>query len=238
MAYSNHDAPITVLVVDDHGVVRRGMQSYLELLTDIQCVGEAEDGRKALDRVAALDAAGEPPDVVMMDLVMPGMDGIRATAVLKQRYPDVQAVAMTSFAEVERIQEALEAGAAGYLLKDASVEAVAAAIRAASRGEVYLDSRVAQRLAESLRAPRTAGAHALTAREREVLVQVAHGLSNQQIARRLSISERTARSHVSSILTKLGLASRTQAALWAIREGLVPRPTADAPNTTSDIRRT
>lgn len=238
MAHPNYDAPITVLVVDDHGVVRRGMRSYLEMLTDIQCVGEAEDGRQALDRVAALDAAGEPPDVVMMDLVMPGMDGIRATAVLQQRYPDVQAVAMTSFAEVERIQEALEAGAAGYLLKDASVEAVAAAIRAASRGEVYLDSRVAQRLADSLRAPRTAGVQALTAREREVLVHVAHGLSNQQIARRLHISERTARSHVSSILTKLGLGSRTQAALWAIREGLVPRPTADAPNTTSDIRRT
>jgi DNA-binding NarL/FixJ family response regulator len=215
---------IRVLVVDDHGVVRRGMQSYLDTLDDIVCVGEAADGEQALDRVAALDAAGRTPDVVMMDLVMPRMDGIEATAALKQRYPEIEAVAMTSFTELERIHAALEAGAAGYLLKDASAEAVATAIRAAHRGEVHLDPRVARHLTASLRSPRPDTVAALTAREREVLTLVARGLSNQQIAEELSISERTARTHVSSILTKLGLASRTQAALWAIREGVVPAP--------------
>jgi DNA-binding NarL/FixJ family response regulator len=218
---------IRVLVVDDHGVVRRGMQSYLETLDDIVYVGEAADGQQALDRVAALAATGRPPHVVMMDLVMPRMDGIAATAALKQRYPEIEAVAMTSFTELERIHAALEAGAAGYLLKDASAEAVATAIRAAHRGEVHLDPRVARHLTASLRSTRPDTVGALTAREREVLALVARGLSNQQIAEGLSISERTARTHVSSILTKLGLASRTQAALWAIREGVVPAPRAE-----------
>jgi DNA-binding NarL/FixJ family response regulator len=218
---------IRVLVVDDHGVVRRGMQSYLETLDDIVCVGEAADGQQALDRVAALAAAGRPPDVVMMDLVMPRMDGIAATAALKQRYPEIEAVAMTSFTELDRIHAALEAGAAGYLLKDAGAEAVATAIRAAHRGEVHLDPRVARLLTASLRSTRPDTVGALTAREREVLALVARGMSNQQIAEALSISERTARTHVSSILIKLGLASRTQAALWAIREGVVPAPRAE-----------
>ena len=136
------DTPIRVLVVDDHGVVRRGLESYLETVDDIKCVGEAADGQQALDRVASLAAAGRPPHVVMMDLVMPRMDGIQATAALKERYPHVEAVAMTSFTEADRVHAALEAGAAGYLLKDASADAVATAIRAAHRGEVHLDARI------------------------------------------------------------------------------------------------
>lgn len=214
--------PIRVLVVDDHGVVRRGMQSYLETMDDIDCIGEAADGQQALNKVTSLEAAGHPPHVVMMDLVMPHMDGIRAIAALKDRHPDVEAVAMTSFAEVERVHAALEAGAAGYLLKDASAEEVADAIRAAHRGEAHLDPRVAKRLTQSLREP--TAIDELTPREREVLVLVATGLSNYKIARMLAISERTARTHVSSILAKLGLASRTQAALWAIREGIAQLP--------------
>lgn len=223
------DEPIRVLVVDDHGVVRRGMQSYLETMDDIDCVGEAADGQQALNQVASLAVAGRPPHVVMMDLVMPRMDGIQATAAIKESHPDVETVAMTSFAEVQRVHAALEAGAAGYLLKDATAEEVADAIRSAHRGEVHLDPRVAKRLTQSLREP--AAIDELTPREREVLVLVAKGLSNQKIARTLAISERTARTHVSSILSKLGLASRTQAALWAIHEGLVelPRPPRAGP---------
>jgi DNA-binding NarL/FixJ family response regulator len=218
---------IRVLIVDDHGVVRRGMQAYLETLDDIDCVGEASDGQQALDRVGALAATGHPPHVVMMDLVMPRMDGVTATTALKQRFPEIETVAMTSFTELERVHAALAAGAAGYLLKDASAEAVASAIRAAHRGEVHLDPRVARRLTASLRSRASDTVAPLTTREREVLTLVAQGRSNQEIAQDLSISERTARTHVSSILTKLGLASRTQAALWAIREGVVPAPHAD-----------
>jgi DNA-binding NarL/FixJ family response regulator len=226
------DPRIRVLVVDDHGVVRRGLQSYLETMRDIDCVGEAADGQQALDKLAALAATGRRPNVVVMDLVMPRMDGVRATAALRERYPDVEAVAMTSFTEVERVHAALEAGAAGYLLKDASAEAVASAIRAAHRGEVHLDPRVAKRLTDSLRASAPEALAALSPREREVLALVAQGLSNREIGRALFISERTARTHVSSILSKLGLASRTQAALWAIREGVVEGPPelgADSP---------
>jgi DNA-binding NarL/FixJ family response regulator len=231
------EGTIRVLVVDDHGVVRRGMQSYLELMDDMEFVGEASDGQQALDRVASLSARGRAPDVVMMDLVMPGMDGIRATEVLKQRYPTAAAGAITSFPEVARAQAALEAGAAGYLLKDASADAVASAIRAAHRGEVHLDPRVARRLAESIRAPATATVRSLSAREREVLGLLAEGLSNQEIAQRLYISERTARTHVSSILRKLGLASRTQAALWAPRGGPPPGPYPPAPRPPPAARR-
>jgi DNA-binding NarL/FixJ family response regulator len=216
--------PIRVFVVDDHAVVRRGMQAYLEMVDDVELVGEAASGQQALDRILALAAAGQPPDVVMMDLVMPGLDGIATTAALKERRPDVEVVAMTSFSEAERVHRALQAGAAGYLLKDAEADEVAAAIRAANRGEVHLDPVVAQQLTRSLRTPRSQALTTLTAREREVLALLAQGLSNKDIAQQLFISERTARTHVSSILAKLELASRTQAALWAIREGLSPAP--------------
>jgi DNA-binding NarL/FixJ family response regulator len=216
-------SPIRVLLVDDHGVVRRGLEAYLDLVDDIEMVGEAGNGHEALARVAEMDAAGRPPDVVLMDLLMPEMDGIAATAALKERWPDIEVVALTSFIEEDKIHGALQAGATGYLLKDAAATEVAAAIRAAHHGVMHLDPAVARRLAESLRAPkREEPIEPLTEREREVLGLVAQGKANKEIARQLEISERTVRTHVSSILGKLGLVSRTQAALYAVREGLIP----------------
>jgi DNA-binding NarL/FixJ family response regulator len=218
--------PVRVFVVDDHTVVRRGLQAYLETVDDMEVIGEAAEGREALDGIAALVAAGRPPDVVLMDLLMPGMDGVTATGAITQRYPEMEVVAMTSFAEADKVQGALRAGAAGYLLKDAEADEVTTAIRAARRGEVHLDPAIAKQLTRWLVASKPQTVTALTDREREVLVLVAQGLSNQQIADALVISERTARTHVSNILSKLGLASRTQAALLAIREGIAPTPPA------------
>jgi DNA-binding NarL/FixJ family response regulator len=218
--------PVRVFVVDDHTVVRRGLRAYLEVVDDMEVVGEAADGQEALEQIAALVAAGRPPDVALMDLVMPGMDGVTATAAITQRYPAMEVVAMTSFTRADLVHGALQAGAAGYLLKDAEADEVAAAIRAACRGEVHLDPAIAKQLTRSLVASRPQTVNALTDREREVLILVAEGLSNQQIADSLVISERTARTHVSNILSKLGVASRTQAALVAIREGLTPAPPA------------
>jgi DNA-binding NarL/FixJ family response regulator len=218
--------PVRVFVVDDHTVVRRGLRAYLEMVEDMEVVGEAADGREALEGIAALVAAGRPPDVALMDLVMPGMDGVTATAAINDRYPEMEVVAMTSFTQADLVHGALQAGAAGYLLKDAEADEVASAIRAACRGEVHLDPAIAKQLTRSLVAPQPQMVSALTDREREVLVLVAQGLSNQQIADSLVISERTARTHVSNILSKLGVASRTQAALLAIREGIAPAPSA------------
>jgi DNA-binding NarL/FixJ family response regulator len=161
-----------------------------------------------------------------MDLLMPGMDGVTATAAITQRYPEMEVVAMTSFTQADMVHGALQAGASGYLLKDAEADEVAAAIRAACRGEVHLDPAIAKQLTRLLVAPKPQTVSSLTDREREVLVLVAQGLSNQQIANALVISERTARTHVSNILSKLGVASRTQAALLAIREGIAPAPSA------------
>jgi DNA-binding NarL/FixJ family response regulator len=218
--------PVRVFVVDDHTVVRRGLQAYLEMVDDMEVVGEAADGQEALEAIAALAAEGRPPEVVLMDLLMPGMDGVAATAAITERFPELGVVAMTSFAQADMVHGALQAGAAGYLLKDAEADEVAAAIRAARRGEVHLDPAIARQLTRSLVTPRAQSVDALTEREREVLVLVAKGLSNQQIADVLVISERTARTHVSNILGKLGVASRTQAALLAIREGIAPAPSA------------
>jgi DNA-binding NarL/FixJ family response regulator len=217
--------PIRVLVVDDHRVVREGLRSYLGLVDDIEMVGEASDGRAALDWLARAKAEGELPDVVLMDLMMEPMDGIAATAAIKERYPAVEVVAVTSFIEEEKVHSALEAGAAGYLLKDAEADEVAAAVRSAQRGEVHLDPAVARKLTASLRhGPSASPKDLLTAREIEILLLVAQGKANKEIAAELVISERTARTHVSNILSKLGLTSRTQAALWAVREGLAPPP--------------
>lgn len=216
-------APIGVFLVDDHRVVRAGLRSYLELIDDLEVVGEAVNGRQAIDQIALLDPAGRLPDVVLMDLVMPVMDGVDATAEIRARWPGIEVVAMTSFVEEAKVRLALEAGAAGYLLKEADAEEVADAVRGAMAGQMHLDPVVARLLADSVRGPRRPGED-LTPREREVLVLVAEGASNRQIAERLTVSERTARTHVSAILTKLGLVSRTQAALWAVREGLARRP--------------
>ena len=216
-------AGLTVFLVDDHAIVRSGVRAYLDMIDDITVTGEASTGQETLDRIAVLEPSGDPPDVVLMDLLMPGMDGIEATRQLKIRWPDIEVVAVTSFLEEAKVRAALEAGAAGYLLKDAQASDVAAAIRAAAAGKCHLDPAVAKLLAATLRAPRSA-ADSLTAREREVLTLIAAGATNRQIARQLSVTERTARTHVSNILGKLQLASRTQAALWAVREGVTPGP--------------
>jgi DNA-binding NarL/FixJ family response regulator len=219
-----HQPPVRVFVVDDHAVVRRGLRGYLEVVEDLEVVGEAADAEAALEGIAALVAAGRPPDVVLMDLLLPGMDGVAATAALRHRHPGIEVVAMTSSTQAAMVHGALRAGAAGYLLKDAEADEVAAAIRAACRGEVHLDAAVARQLTRSLVAPEPGTVGSLTDREREVLV--AQGLSNRQIADALVVSERTARTHVSNILGKLGVASRTQAALLAVREGIAPAPPA------------
>jgi DNA-binding NarL/FixJ family response regulator len=208
---------IRVLLVDDHEVVRRGLRGFLELQDDIEVVGEASDGRLAVDA-----AASQRPDVILMDLLMPNMDGLTAIATIKQAQPEVEIVAVTSFIEEEKVTSALEAGASGYLLKDADAEEVASAVRAAHAGEVHLDPAVARLLAQRMRSRREAEpVEPLTAREREVLAQLGKGASNKEIAYELSITERTARTHVSNILGKLGLASRTQAALWAVEHKLI-----------------
>jgi DNA-binding NarL/FixJ family response regulator len=216
-ASTGAEPEIRVFLADDHAIVRHGMRAYLDQVDDIDVVGEAANGRETVDRIAVLEPIGQLPDVVLMDLLMPVMDGIEATRLLKERFPTVEVVALTSFVAEAKVRAALEAGAAGYLLKDAEVDELASAIRAAVRGEMHLDPAVARQLTAALRAPRV-GAVTLTPREREVLALIADGRSNQQIATALVVSERTARTHVSNILAKLGVASRTQAALWAVRE--------------------
>lgn len=221
--FTNHDVGrIRVLLADDHAVVRRGLRGYLELVDDVEIVGEAADGQSVLQGVAALAAGGRAPHVVLMDLVMPGMDGVTATRLLTERYDGIAVVAMTSYSEVERIRSALEAGASGYLLKDAEADEVADGIRRAHRGEMPLGPVVSRQLARAFSTPGRATLDTLTAREHQVLGLLATGLSNREIACRLMISERTARTHVSSILDKLGLRSRTQAALYAMQQGLAP----------------
>ena len=213
--------PIRILLVDDHAMVRRGMRDFLDLHEDLAVVGEAAEGEAAFQQVAV-----HRPAVVVMDLVMPGVDGVEATRRIKAAYPDVEIVALTSFIEEARAIAAIEAGATGFLSKDADADDLAAAIRAAAAGEMHLDPAVAGIVARRLR--RTAGPTSaeaptsrlgsLTPREREVLAGVARGLSNRSIAEELGITERTARTHVSNILAKLGLASRTQAALLAAEQ--------------------
>ena len=213
---------IGVLVVDDHEVVRRGLLEFLGSEPDIDVVGQAAGGAQALDMLEAMEADGRRPDVIVMDLQMEPVDGIESTRRIRALYGDVKVVALTSFADEERVHAALQAGASGYILKDSDADDVAAAVRAAHRGEVQIDALVARRLMSSLRHP-AEGDHRvseLTSRELDVLRLVAAGKPNKQIAAELTISERTARTHVSRILRKLRLSSRTQAALWAVREGV------------------
>lgn len=214
-------ALVRVLIVDDHAVVRRGIRAYLEVLDDVRVVAEAGDGEDALNQLAMLATYRELPDVVLLDLLMPGLDGTALIAQVTARHPGVRVVVLTSYGELERVHAALASGASGYLLKSAGPTEVAAAIRAAARDEVFLDPAVARRLTRQMMSPPT-GLSALTERERAVLALVARGRSNQAIADELVISERTARTHMSNLLRKLQLTSRTQAALVAVREGLVP----------------
>ena len=216
------DETIGVLVVDDHEVVRRGLLAFLDSEPDIEVVGEVGGGAEALELLASMESEGRRPDVIVMDLQMAPIDGIESTRQVRALYSDIEVVALTSFAEEERVQAALEAGASGYLLKDSDADDVAAAVRAAHRGELQLDPVVGKRLMSSLREGRGDDPAAeLTSRELDVLRLVAAGKPNKQIAADLAISERTARTHVSRILRKLRLSSRTQAALWAVRERLV-----------------
>lgn len=211
-------ARIRVLLVDDHVVVRRGLRLVFDLEDDLEVVGEAGDGREALERVAELK-----PDVVVMDLLMPVMNGVEATRAIRSRHPDVEVVALTSVLEDRLVVDAVEAGAAGYLLKETRPDELFEAVRAAARGEVRLDPRAQQRLVRELRSPKrpTDAAEPLTERELDVLRHIAAGATNKSIARDLGVGEATVKSHVSNLLAKLGLKSRTQAALHAVREGIV-----------------
>ena len=209
---------VRVLLVDDHAVVRQGLCMFLGLDDGIEVVGEASDGREAVERARALR-----PDVVLMDMLMPVMDGIAATREIRASLPETQVLALTSVLEDDSVIGAVQAGAVGYLLKDTQADALCVAIRAAADGKVQLAPEAAARLVREVRIP----AHgtetpALTAREQDVLALVARGRSNREIARELVIAEKTVKTHVSAILTKLDLRSRTQAALYAVQQGLVP----------------
>ena len=209
---------ISVVIADDHAVVRRGLRTFLELQDDVEVVGEAADGGEA---VAAVDRLG--PDVVLIDLVMPGVDGIEAIRRIRERRPATRVIVLTSFVDDDKLFPAVRAGAAGYLLKDVQPQEIVAAIRAVHAGESLLHPAAAARLMAEVAADgERRDPHArLTAREREVLALVARGLPNKLIARELGVSEKTVKTHVSNVLGKLDLTDRTQAALYAVREGLV-----------------
>ena len=205
---------ISVLIADDHPFVRHGLRTYLETLDDMEVAGEASDGAEAVELVERL-----LPDVVLMDLVMPELDGVEATRRIRAASPATKVIALTSFDDDEKVFPAIKAGAAGYLLKDVHPAELAEAVRRASRGEALLAPSVAARLMQEVSGERPASA-GLTERELEVLRLIARGMSNKLIARELVVSEKTVKTHVSNILAKLHLADRTQAALYAVREGL------------------
>jgi len=206
--------PIRVLVVDDHPVVRHGLQMYLDLDPELEMVGEAEDGKEAVRLALELK-----PDVVLMDLILPKMDGVAAIAAIREALPDTEVIALTSVLDDEQVFAAIRAGAIGYLLKNAHREALAHAIKRAAAGEVQLSPEAAARLVREVRSPESP--EILTERETQVLRMLARGKANKTIARELKVREVTVKSHVSNILGKLGLQSRTQAALYAVRIGLV-----------------
>lgn len=205
---------IKILVVDDHAVVRQGLRMFLSLDPDLEVIGEATNGQEALQRIGSLH-----PDVVLMDLLMPVMDGITAIQQARRDYPETEVIALTSVLEDASVVGAVRAGAIGYLLKDTQADELCRAIKAAHAGQVQLSPQAAARLMREIRAPESP--EKLTERETETLRLLAHGKSNKEIAQEMVISETTVKTHVSNILMKLGVPSRTQAALYAIREGLV-----------------
>lgn len=209
--------PIRVLITDDHAIIRTGIRAVLELVPDMQVVGEASDGHEGVAQALALR-----PDVILMDLVMPNLDGIEAIRRIKAEQPEARILVLTSFAGDDKVFPAIKAGALGYHLKDSDPEELVHAIRQVYQGEASLHPTIARKLLQELARPteQPPTRDPLTQRELEVLRLVAQGMDNQQIADRLVISEATVRTHVSNILSKLHLASRTQAALYALREGL------------------
>jgi len=208
--------PIRVMLVDDHTMVRRGLATMLEVFDDLQLAGEAESGEAAIQLCAEV-----LPDVILMDMALPRMDGATATYAIRQQFPQVQVLALTSFKEGKVIKQALEAGAIGYLLKDVSADDLVGAIRAAHAGRTTLSPEAAQALVETANLPPAPGLD-LTEREREVLTLMIEGLNNTQIAGRLTVSPSTIKSHVSNILSKLGVASRTEAVTLALRNRIFP----------------
>jgi len=211
---------IKVLIVDDHQVVRQGLRTFLEMQEDITVVGEAQDGRQAMELVRQL-----APDVVLMDLVMPHMDGITATQQVRALSPATKVIALTSFSEDDKVFPAIQAGAASYLLKDVTPDDLVEAIRAVHQGEARLHPDIARKLMQQVsqmhNAPRDSSLDELTEREQEVLRLVARGRNNREIAQELFISEKTVKSHVSNILGKLHLEQRTQLVIYAIKNKLV-----------------
>jgi len=207
---------IRILIADDHGIVRQGLRMYLGSDPEIEIIGEARNGAEALKLAHQLH-----PDVVLMDLLMPVMDGIAATSAIRRELPDTEVVALTSVLEDAAVVEAIRAGAIGYLLKDTEAHELRRAIKAAAAGQVQLSPQAAARLIREVRTPENSKA-ALTERETEVLRLLAQGLSNKEIAQSLNVGEQTVKTHVSHILEKLAVPSRTQAALYAMRTGLVP----------------
>jgi DNA-binding NarL/FixJ family response regulator len=205
---------IRVLVVDDHGVVREGLRTFLLLQVGIEVVGEATDGSEAVAAAAQLE-----PDVVLMDLVMPVLDGVEAMRRIREARPQTRVIVLTSFTDDDKLLAAVRAGAAGYLLKTAPPQEVVRAIRAAHAGDAVLDPSAAGRLLEALAGPREP--QPLTPREREVLTLLSRGMTNKRIAGELGVSEKTVKTHVGRILSKLGVTDRTQAALYAVRAGLI-----------------
>jgi len=212
----NEKGNIRVMLVDDHAVVRSGLGTFLMAYDDFELVGEASGGEEALRLCGTLN-----PDVVLMDLVMPGMDGAEATGLIHQKYPHIQVIALTSFKEQELVESAIKAGAISYLLKDVSADELADAIRAASAGKPTLSPEAAQVLIQAARKPDRSPGYDLTGREREVLSLMVDGLNNKQISEELVVSVSTTKFHVSSILAKLGVSSRTEAVAYALKNKLL-----------------